>query len=94
MLSDCEFCIGSVFLYSTGAVDILYVSDPGMVKDVIHCTSSELGRPIYLQKSRKPLFGDGILMSSGDIWAYERKVIAPELFMEKIKVLSISLDNA
>lgn len=78
---------GSVFLYSTGAVDILYVSDPGMVKDVIHCTSSELGRPIYLQKSRKPLFGDGILMSSGDIWAYERKVIAPELFMEKIKVM-------
>uniref|UniRef100_A0ACD5W620 Uncharacterized protein n=8 Tax=Avena sativa TaxID=4498 RepID=A0ACD5W620_AVESA len=78
---------GSVFLYSTGAVDILYVSDPGMVKDMSHCTSSQLGKPIYLQKSRKPLFGEGILISSGDIWAYERKIIAPELFMEKIKVM-------
>ncbi|KAM3312085.1 hypothetical protein ACQJBY_032216 [Aegilops geniculata] len=78
---------GSVFLYSTGAVEILFVSDPGMVKDMSHCTSSELGKPIYIQKSRKPLFGDGILVSNGDIWAYQRKIIAPEFFMEKIKVM-------
>ncbi|KAM0895419.1 hypothetical protein ACQ4PT_023832 [Festuca glaucescens] len=58
-----------------------------MVKDMSHCTSSQLGKPIYLQKSRKPLFGEGILISNGDIWAYERKIIAPELFMEKIKVM-------
>jgi hypothetical protein len=55
MLLDCEFGIGSVFLYSTGAVEILYVSDPGMVKDMSHCTSSELGKPIFIQKSRKGL---------------------------------------
>jgi hypothetical protein len=79
-----------VFLYSTGAAEILYVSDPSMIKDMSHCTSSELGKPIYLQKSRKPLFGNGILKASGAIWAYERNIIAPELFMEKIKVLSIS----
>jgi hypothetical protein len=84
-----------VFLYSTGAAEILYVSDPSMIKDMSHCTSSELGKPIYLQKSRKPLFGGGILKASGAkasgaIWAYERNIIAPELFMEKIKVLSIS----
>ncbi|VAI03829.1 unnamed protein product [Triticum turgidum subsp. durum] len=70
-----------------GAVEILFVSDPGMVKDMSHCTSSELGKPIYIQKSRKPLFGDGILVSNGDIWAYQRKVIAPEFFMEKIKIM-------
>lgn len=87
MLLDCEFCIGSVFLYSTGIVEILYVSDPGMVKDMSHCTPSELGKPCFVLKSRRPLFGEGILMSSGDIWAYERKIIAPELFMEKIKAM-------
>ena len=90
MLLNCEFGIGSVLLYSTGAVEVLYVSDPGMVKDMSHCTSSELGKPIYIQKSRKPLFGDGILVSNGDIWAYQRKVIAPEFFMEKINVTSAS----
>ncbi|XP_044373925.1 cytochrome P450 714C3 isoform X1 [Triticum aestivum] len=78
---------GSVFLYSTGAVEILYVSDPGMVKDMSHCTSSELGKPIFIQKSRKPLFGEGILVANGDIWAYQRKIIAQEFFMEKIKVM-------
>ncbi|KAM3293259.1 hypothetical protein ACQJBY_036686 [Aegilops geniculata] len=87
MLLNCETAIGSVFLYSTGVVEILFVSDPGMVKDMSHCTSSELGKPIYIQKSRKPLFGDGILVSNGDIWAYQRKIIAPEFFMEKIKVM-------
>ncbi|CAM0874442.1 unnamed protein product [Alopecurus aequalis] len=78
---------GSVFLYSTGTVEILYVADPGMVKDISHYTPSELGKPLFLQKSRRSLFGEGILMSDGDIWAYEREIIAPELFMEKIKVM-------
>ncbi|EMS50994.1 hypothetical protein TRIUR3_06519 [Triticum urartu] len=33
MLLDFELGIGSVFLYSTGAVEILYISDPSMIKD-------------------------------------------------------------
>ncbi|VAI03196.1 hypothetical protein VPH35_072107 [Triticum aestivum] len=78
---------GSVFLYSTGAVEVLYVSDPGMVKDMSHCTSFELGKPIFIQKSRKALFGEGILVANGDIWAYQRKNIAQEFFMENIKVM-------
>ncbi|KAK1647265.1 hypothetical protein QYE76_065070 [Lolium multiflorum] len=87
MLLDCDFLHWAVVPLFKRSCVILYVSDPGMIMDMSHCTSSELGKPIYLQKSRKPLFGGGILKSNGAIWAYERKNIAPELFMENIKVM-------
>jgi hypothetical protein len=74
--------------YSTGALEILHVSDPDMVKEIGHWTPSELGKPTFLKKSRKALFGGGLFAVNGDEWAYRRKIIAPELFMEKIKVLS------
>ncbi|OEL13784.1 Cytochrome P450 714C3 [Dichanthelium oligosanthes] len=76
---------GPIFLYSTGAVEILHVAQPEMVKDMCHWTPSEVGRPHYLMKSRKPLFGEGILAANGDLWAYEKKILAPEFFVEKIK---------
>ncbi|OEL17105.1 Cytochrome P450 714C3 [Dichanthelium oligosanthes] len=50
-----------------------------------HWTPSELGKPHYLMKSHKPLFGEAILAANGDLWAYEKKILAPEFFMEKIK---------
>ncbi|KAJ1273862.1 hypothetical protein BS78_05G017300 [Paspalum vaginatum] len=76
---------GPVFHYSTGAVEILHVAQPEMVKDMGHWTPSELGKPKYLMKSRKSLFGEGILFANGDLWAYEKKILAPEFFAEKIK---------
>ncbi|CAL4904525.1 unnamed protein product [Urochloa decumbens] len=76
---------GPVFHYSTGAVEILHVAQPEMVKDMGQWTPSELGKPNYLMKSRKPLFGEGILSANGDLWSYEKKILAPEFFMEKIK---------
>ncbi|KAJ1276217.1 hypothetical protein BS78_05G197600 [Paspalum vaginatum] len=85
---------GPVFLYSTGAVDILHVSDPDMVKDIGHRTPSELGKPNYLKRSRKALFGGGILTVNGDEWAYHRKILAPEFFMEKIKGMIQLIEDA
>jgi hypothetical protein len=88
IISYClETGTGPVFLYSTGAMEILHVAQPEMVKDMGHWTPSELVKPQYLMKSRKPLFGEGILSASGDLWAYERKILAPEFYMEKIKVI-------
>uniref|UniRef100_A0ACD5YIK4 Uncharacterized protein n=1 Tax=Avena sativa TaxID=4498 RepID=A0ACD5YIK4_AVESA len=76
---------GSVFLYSTGGREILHVSQPDMVKDIGHWTPSELGKPNYLKKSRKALLGGGIFTVNGDEWVYQRKTMAPEFFMDKIK---------
>ncbi|TVU50627.1 hypothetical protein EJB05_02005, partial [Eragrostis curvula] len=85
---------GPVFLYSTGALEILHVSDTEMVKDIGHWTPAELGKPNYLKKSRKALFGGGLFTVNGDEWAYQRKIIAPEFFMEKIKGMIQLIEDA
>ncbi|RLM69426.1 hypothetical protein C2845_PM17G00170 [Panicum miliaceum] len=76
---------GPVFIYSTVALEILHVSDPELVKDIGHCTPSELGKPNYLKRSHKALFGGGLFTPNIDEWAYQRKIITPEFFMDKIK---------
>lgn len=85
---------GPVFVYSTGALEILHVSDPEMVKDIGHRTPSELGKPNYLKRSRKALFGGGLFTLNGDDWAYQRKLIAPEFFMDKIKGMIELVEDA
>jgi len=86
------FVSGSIYLYSTGSIHALFVTDPDMVKELANCKSLELGKPIYLQKELGALLGMGILTSNGDLWAHQRKVIAPEFFMDKVKV-KFSLNN-
>ena len=68
------------------------MTDPDMVKELANCKSLELGKPLYLQKELGALLGMGILTSNGDLWARQRKVIAPEFFMDKVKV-KFSLNN-
>lgn len=89
--SRTEICIGleqtgPVYMYSTGGLQILNVTHPDLVKEIANCKSFDLGKPSYLQKERKALLGRGILTSNGDLWAHQRKVIAPEFFMERVKV--------
>ncbi|RLN11251.1 hypothetical protein C2845_PM09G14140 [Panicum miliaceum] len=62
-----------------------------MVKDMACWTTSELAKPHYLMRSRKPLLGEGILSANGDLWAYEKKILAPKFFMEKVKIEKSSL---
>ncbi|XP_044396287.1 cytochrome P450 714C3 isoform X1 [Triticum aestivum] len=85
---------GSVFLYSSGGREILHVSQPDMVKDIDHWTPSELGKPNYLKKTRKALLGGGLLTVNGDEWAYQRKTMAPEFFMDKIKGMIQLIEDA
>ncbi|KAM1140282.1 hypothetical protein ACFX19_041066 [Malus domestica] len=76
---------GSIFMYSTGGIQLVSVSDVDMVKEVSMCTSLNLGKPAYLSKDRKPLLGEGILASNGPIWSHQRKIIAPQFYSDKVK---------
>ncbi|GKU91594.1 hypothetical protein SLEP1_g5450 [Rubroshorea leprosula] len=76
---------GSTFMFSLGNIQILHMIHPDVVKEIITCTSLDLGKPSYQHKERGPLLGQGILTSNGAIWAHQRKVLAPELYMEKVK---------
>ncbi|KAK3039865.1 hypothetical protein RJ639_028258 [Escallonia herrerae] len=76
---------GEVFMFSLGNTQILHVTQPDMVKEITTCTSLDLGKPSYQAKERGALLGQGVLTSNGAHWAHQRKVIAPELYMDKVK---------
>lgn len=80
---------GQLFLYSIGTIPILHITDPDLVKAVSQCTPFELGRPQYVRKARRSLFGEhSIVMADSELWAYERKIIAQEFFMHRVKVIT------
>ncbi|CAJ2670085.1 unnamed protein product [Trifolium pratense] len=78
---------GPIYLFSYGTIQWLMVADMEMVKEILLNTSLDLGKPSYLSKDMGPLLGQGILSSSGPIWAHQRKIIAPELYLDKVKAM-------
>ncbi|XP_057724504.1 cytochrome P450 714C2-like [Arachis stenosperma] len=76
---------GKVFTFSIGNTQILVVNKPEIVRDIITCKSLDLGRPSYEKRTLGPLLGQGIATSNGTKWANQRKILAPELYMEKVK---------
>ncbi|KAB2595243.1 cytochrome P450 714C2-like [Pyrus ussuriensis x Pyrus communis] len=79
---------GPIFMYSTGIIQHVSVSDLDMLKE-LSLTYLNLGKPAYkLSKDRKPLLGQGILSSNGPIWSHQRKIIAPEFYSDKHKIES------
>lgn len=81
-----DFTAGPLFTFSLGKLQVLCVSNPDVVKEITKCPSQDLGKPSYQQKELGPLLGQGILTSNGSVWARQRKIMAPELFMDKVKV--------
>ncbi|XP_042060869.1 cytochrome P450 714C2-like [Salvia splendens] len=76
---------GEVFVFALGTTQIVHVTQPEMVKEITTCTSLDLGKPTYQAKERGALLGQGILTSNGPQWVHQRKILAPELFMDKVK---------
>ncbi|XP_031264402.1 cytochrome P450 714C2-like [Pistacia vera] len=85
---------GPMFLYSTGNMQMIYVADVEMVKELSLCTSLSLGKPSYLTKERGPILGHGLISSSGLLWAHQRKIIAPEFYLDKVKgMVNLMVDS-
>lgn len=80
------YLTGEVFMFSLGNTQIVHVTQPEMVREITTCTSLDLGKPTYQVKERGSLLGNGILTSNGPFWAHQRKILAPELYMDKVKV--------
>ncbi|GMN25978.1 hypothetical protein TIFTF001_001145 [Ficus carica] len=76
---------GQVFMFALGNIQILHVNEPEAVREITTCTSLDLGKPTYQHKERGALLGQGILTSNGNIWVHQRKILAPELYIDKVK---------
>lgn len=77
---------GPMFVYGMGSIQFFCITDAEMVKEVSVYTSLNLGRPTYLSKEHGPLLGQGIISFDGPIWAHQKKIIAPEFYLDKVKV--------
>ncbi|KAJ7965181.1 Cytochrome P450 [Quillaja saponaria] len=76
---------GLLYTYSTGMKQHLYVNQPELVKELNQCITLDLGKPSYITKKLQPMLGNGVLRSNGLGWAQQRKIVAPEFFMDKVK---------
>ncbi|KAH6759527.1 hypothetical protein C2S52_022953 [Perilla frutescens var. hirtella] len=86
---------GNVFMFSLGSTQIVHVTQQEMVREITTCTSLDLGKPTYQTKERGSLLGQGILTSNGPYWVHQRKIIAPELYMDKVKgMVSLVQDSS
>ncbi|GJN31385.1 hypothetical protein PR202_gb19778 [Eleusine coracana subsp. coracana] len=86
---------GPIFTYSMGNVVFLHVSRPDVVRDINLCVSLDLGKSSYLKATHEPLFGGGILKSNGEAWLHQRRIIAPEFFLDKVKgMVDLMADSA
>nr|CAB3458995.1 unnamed protein product [Digitaria exilis] len=79
---------GPMFTYTIGNMVFLHASRADVVRDLGLCVSPlDLGKSSYMKVTHRPLFGDGILKSSGEAWAYQRRLIAPEFFPDKVRAM-------
>ncbi|XVF35728.1 hypothetical protein REPUB_Repub18cG0171300 [Reevesia pubescens] len=76
---------GPIYTYSTGLRQHLYVNDLEVVKEMNQLNTLNLGKDSYMTKALQPILGNGIIRANGHLWAHQRKIIAPEFFMDKVK---------
>ncbi|KAF7008017.1 hypothetical protein CFC21_022885 [Triticum aestivum] len=81
----CRKAYGDTYLYWLGQRPALYVTDPELIRAIGRCDSLDMGKPTFQQKGQEPLFGAGVLKANGACWARQRKVIAPEFYMAKVR---------
>lgn len=92
--ADRPLCAGETYLYWLRRRPALYVSDPELIREIGRCVSLDMGKPTYLQKGQEPLFGRGVLKANGAEWHRQRKLIAPEFYMAKVKVTNTTIDRS
>ncbi|XP_015874490.3 cytochrome P450 714C2 [Ziziphus jujuba] len=76
---------GPKFVFSLGNIPFLYLNEPEVLKEFSKYTPLNIGKPCYVKAMFDPLVGTGIAHANGTAWAHQRKLIAPEFFMDKVK---------
>ncbi|KAJ4844850.1 hypothetical protein Tsubulata_031232 [Turnera subulata] len=76
---------GTLYTYSIWMRQHLYVNKPELVREMNQNMTLDLGKPTFLSEKLAPMLGNGILRSNGQSWSHQRKIVAQEFFMDKVK---------
>ncbi|XP_057798965.1 cytochrome P450 714C2-like [Salvia miltiorrhiza] len=85
---------GDIYTFLLGNTPVVVVDNYDVVRELTTSTSMDLGRPLYLAKDFEALLGKGISAANGKLWAYERKVMAPGMFIHKVKGMKNSVQQS
>ncbi|KAF7816584.1 cytochrome P450 714A1-like [Senna tora] len=86
---------GQLYTYSTGMKQHLYVNEAELVREMNQCITLNLGKPSYVTNKLAPLLGNGILRANGLSWAHQRKLVAAEFYMDKVKgMVGLMIESA
>jgi len=76
-----------VFIYWLGTEPFLYIADPEFLKKTsVIVNGKNWGKPDVFKLDRKPMFGNGLLMTEGDEWVQRRHIITPAFSPSNLKV--------
>ena len=81
---------GSVYTYCAGFIPRLVINDPALIKQFL-VTNNDCYIKNRIMRNFS-LFGNGLLTSSGTLWAHQRKIIRPAFNIKEIKVSSNFID--
>ncbi|KAL5569541.1 hypothetical protein UlMin_026116 [Ulmus minor] len=79
---------GPAFKFRLGNMQCLHINDPELVKEMSVCTSLDFGKPLFQQEILGPLLGKGVVTSNGVTWSHQRKIVASEFSIDKVKSMT------
>lgn len=87
---------GNVFIYWLGIEPFLYIADPEFLKQMsANVMAKSWGKPRVFKEDRDPMFGNGLVMTEGDLWVRHRNVISPAFSPPNLKaMLSLMVETA
>lgn len=74
---------GTTFAFRIGPYRLAMLCEPDAIRDVLVTRNKEFGRS-FSTKMLKDFFGNGLLISEGDVWLRDRRVIQPTFAKEQI----------
>jgi cytochrome P450 len=68
---------GDLAYYSVGPLRVYQVNHPDLIRQVLMDQADKFHKARFIKRGFKPLAGNGLLTSDGDLWRQQRKLMQP-----------------
>ncbi len=83
---------GDVVPIQMGRERVLMINSPDYIKQILQDNYPNYRKSDFYAKLR-PIFGDGIFLSEGDVWRQQRQAVQPAFHKEMIEKLASEVDS-
>ncbi len=79
--------------YYIGPTPVLMVNRPEFIKHILQDNHPNYRKSVYYEKIR-PILGEGIFLSEGEVWLGQRRTLSPGFQREAMRAISVSIGEA